>query len=113
MNWFHLKDREPEQQQKPRIASRSEIMATFDEERDYLFRIALLITGNTTAATRSIVNATELAPAGGGVFHDWLIQWAHRATARAAVDTVRDLIAASASGYADWECVHEDHYVFS
>ena len=113
MNWFYSKKRNSERQHKPRIASRSEIKATFVEEGDYLFWIALLITGDATVARQSIVNASELSSSGTGVFHDWLIRWAHSATARVAVDKVREAIQASASRYADLGCTHGDHNVFS
>ncbi len=113
MNWFYSTERDSEQQHKPRIASRSEIKATFEEEGDYLFWIALLITGDATDARQSIVNASELSSSGTGVFHDWLIRWAHSATARVAVEKVREVIQASANHYADWDCTHGDHNVFS
>jgi DNA-directed RNA polymerase specialized sigma24 family protein len=113
MNWFYSKQRESEQQHKSRIASRREIKATFEEEGDYLFWIALLITGDATVARQSIVNASELSSSGTGVFHDWLIRWAHSATARVAVEKVREVIQASANRYPEWDCAHGDHNVFS
>jgi hypothetical protein len=113
MNWFYSTERDSEQQHKPRIASHSEIKATFEEEGEYLFWITLLITGDATVARQSIVNASELSSSGTGVFHDWLIRWAHSATARVAVEKVREVIQASANRYADWDCTHGDHNVFS
>jgi hypothetical protein len=113
MNWFYSTERESEQQHKPRIASRSEMKATFEEEGEYLFWITLLITGDATVARQSIVNASELSSSGTGVFHDWLIRWAHSATARVAVEKVRGVIQALANRYADWDCAHSDHNVFS
>jgi hypothetical protein len=113
MNWFYSTERDSEQQHKPRIASRSEIKSTFEEEGDYLFWIALLITGDATVSSQSIVNASELSSSGTGVFHDWLIRWAHSATARVAVEEVREVIQASANRYADLDCTHGDHNVFS
>lgn len=113
MGWHKTKNQEHEKQTKRRVASHSEIKATFKNERDYLFWIALLITGDAKAAKQSVANASALSLAGPGVLHDWLVRWVRSATVRFAVYAVRDLIAASKSRYADWNCPHGEHAVFS
>ena len=80
MGWFQSKEQEVKEQPSNPLASRSEITAAFEGERDYLFWIALLITGEANAANESIMNASELAT-GESVFRVWLIRWARSATA--------------------------------
>jgi DNA-directed RNA polymerase specialized sigma24 family protein len=81
------------------IASNQEIKSVFDEQRDYLYWISLVITGDDAIAERALLNANELSANWSGVFRDWLIEWANHVTVRAAVRAVHDLISASAKRY--------------
>jgi DNA-directed RNA polymerase specialized sigma24 family protein len=111
MEWFH--STEPEQERPNRgLASSHEIQSAFDEQREYLYWIALLITGDETLADRAVVNASALSANYSGVFRDWLNGWAKYATVRAAVREVHDLISASASHSVD-SSFEPDDDVFS
>jgi len=111
MEWFH--STEPEQERPNRgLASSHEIQSAFDEQREYLYWIALLITGDETLADRAVVNASALSANYSGVFRDWLNGWAKYATVRAAVREVRDLISASACRSVD-SSFEPDDDVFS
>jgi len=99
MEWFHSTDRE---QERPNggLASSHEIQSAFDEQREYLYWIALLITGDEALANQAVVNASALSANYSSVFRDWLNGWAKHATVRAAVREVRDLISTSAAYFA-------------
>ncbi len=109
MEWFHSTEREQERSNGG-LASSHEIQSAFDEQREYLNWIALLITGDDALADLAIVNASALSANYSSVFRDWLNGWATYATARAAVREVRDLISASAAYFADSssECSADD-----
>jgi DNA-directed RNA polymerase specialized sigma24 family protein len=100
MEWFHTTKREHERPNGG-LASSHEIQSAFAEQREYLYWIALLITGDDALANLAVVNASSLSSNHSSVFRDWLIGWAKYATVRAAVREVRDLISASASHYGD------------
>ena len=95
MEWFHSNQREPERS-KSGLASSDEIRSAFAEQRDHLYWIALLITGDDTLAGLAVVNASALSVNYSGVFRDWLNGWATYATVRAAIREVHGLISASA-----------------
>jgi DNA-directed RNA polymerase specialized sigma24 family protein len=107
MEWFHSTEREQERPNRG-LASSHEIQSAFDEQREYLHWIALLITGDEALADLAVVNASALSANYSSVFRDWLIGWATYATVRAAVREVRDLISASASHYVDSVSEHRD-----
>jgi DNA-directed RNA polymerase specialized sigma24 family protein len=112
MEWFHSTERE---QERPNggLASSHEIQSAFDEQRDNLYWIALLITGDDALADLAVVNASALSSNYSSVFRDWLNGWAKYATVRAAVREVRDLISASASHYVGSSSEHCDDDVLS
>jgi DNA-directed RNA polymerase specialized sigma24 family protein len=99
MEWFHSTEREQERPNRG-IASSREMQSAFAEHHDYLYWIALLITGDGALADLAVVNASALSANYSSVFRDWLLGWATYATVRAAVREVRDLISASASHFA-------------
>jgi DNA-directed RNA polymerase specialized sigma24 family protein len=100
MTWFHSRSREQQERPQDRLASSQEIQTAFTEQRDYLYWIALLITGDAAVAEQAVVDGSKLSALRSGVFRDWLIVWAKHATMRTAVRAVRDLISAAASRYA-------------
>jgi hypothetical protein len=65
-----------------------------------VYWIALLITGEASAANESILCASQLSAGAGGVFCDRLLRKARSVTARSAVRTVHRLISTSASSHA-------------
>ena len=109
MEWFHSSEREQERSNGG-LASSHEIQSAFDEQREYLYWIAVLITGDEALADLAVVNASALSANYSSVFRDWLNGWATYAPARAAVREVRDLISASAAYFADSssECCDDD-----
>jgi len=96
MKCLHSTERERQEPFRDSLASNQEIKSVFAEQRDYLYWISLVITGDDTIAEQAILNANELSASWSGVFRDWLIEWANHVTVRAAVRAVHDLISASA-----------------
>ena len=113
MEWFHSTAREQTERTEGGLASSHEIQSAFTEQRDYLYWLALLITGDGPLADLAVVNASALSANYSSVFRDWLIGWATYATVRAAVREVRDLISAAASHYVDSSSEHRDDGVLS
>jgi hypothetical protein len=95
MEWFHSTARKQERP-KGGLASTHEIQSAFDEQRECLYWIALLITGDEILADLAVVNASALSANHSSVFCDWLNGWATYATVRAAIREVHGLISASA-----------------
>ena len=73
MEWFHSTEREQTERTKGGLASSVEIQSAFAAQRDYLYWIALLITGDGALADLAVVNASALSANYRGVFRDWLI----------------------------------------
>jgi DNA-directed RNA polymerase specialized sigma24 family protein len=113
MEWFHSTERKQLDRPKGSRASSLEIQSAFAEQRNDLYWIALLITGDDALADLAVVNASSLSANDSSAFRDWLIGWAKYATVRAAVREVRDLISASASHYVDSSSEHWDDDVLS
>jgi hypothetical protein len=108
MHWFRCG--ETQKNENRRIVSRNEVPATFAEQKGSLYWTALMITGKAELAAQSIVDARTLAPESTSyAFRDWLSEWGHLATARAAVNAVRLSIHATAAQYADCTCSHRNH----
>jgi DNA-directed RNA polymerase specialized sigma24 family protein len=112
MEWSYSTELEQPERPKKGLASSHEIQSAFADQRDYLYWIAPLITGDSALAELAVVNASALSANYSSVFRDWLIGWAKYATARAAVREVHDVIA-SASHYADSSSEHSDDDVLS
>src|SRR5258708_2480782 len=106
MEWFHSTERGQAERPEGGLVSSREIQSAFAEQRDYLYWIALIITGDDALADLAVVNASALSANYSSVFRDWLIGWATYATVRAAVREVRDLISGSASHYMDSPSEH-------
>lgn len=113
MGWLHFNTRIPNTVQKDPLATTLEMQATFDAERENLYWIAFVITGDSLQAERSIIDASGLQKTNSGVFRDWLTRWAHSATARVAARGMRAAIDASAQTYSDKVCGHSDHELLS
>ena len=107
MYWLHLT-----KTQKKRItrALRSpDTQDPFADQCQSLRWTALMITGDAKLADQSIIDATGLAHTTSRDFRDWLVLWAHLATARRAFDAVRASIQEMGKRYAGWTCSHGRH----
>ena len=85
-------------------ASVSDITSCFHNEKETLFRLAFLITGDEAQAEASVINAYELTLQGKLPFRDWLLEWAKSATVRCAIRTRLDEIRRCESAYKDSYC---------
>jgi hypothetical protein len=91
------------------MATRDEIRMALDAERDELYWIAYLITGDPVLARKCLIDASGLSSLGSGVLHDWVSRWAAKATARVAVESVREVLVLSSQEYATRSCEHPSH----
>src|SRR5271165_1114123 len=107
MYWLHLTGRQ--KKLSAAMRSRSEIQDPFADQTKSLLWTALIITGDSELAERSIIDATGLAKTGSSDFRDWLVLWAHLATARAALNAVRSSIQETAKRYIDSSCSQHSH----
>jgi DNA-directed RNA polymerase specialized sigma24 family protein len=107
MYWLRLTGRQ--KKLSGRMRSMTQTQDPFADQRESLYWTALMITGDTELAERSIIQATRLAVTSSRDFRDWLVLWAHLATARTALNTVRSSIQETAKSYADWTCSHHSH----
>jgi DNA-directed RNA polymerase specialized sigma24 family protein len=111
MYWLHLTGRQ--KKLSARTRSTAEIQDPFADQGESLRWTALMITGDAELAERLMIDATGLAETSSREFRDWLVLWAHLATARTALNAVRSSIQESAKPYADWTCSHHSHEPFS
>jgi DNA-directed RNA polymerase specialized sigma24 family protein len=107
MYWLRLTGRQ--KKLSARMRSTAEVQDPFADQRESLYWTALMITGNAELAEQSIIDATGLAESNSREFRDWLVLWAHLATARTALHAVRSSIQSAAKRYADWTCSHHSH----
>lgn len=113
MMWFRKNRQQKVPVQRPVMASRDEKRAVFRDSHDHLFWTAILITGSRDSAERAVVTASQSPEQAKPVFQNWLVQWAIAATARAAIDEVRDQTSATSSHYAQIACTHGYHEPFT
>jgi hypothetical protein len=107
MYWLHLTN--TQKKRITRVLSTAEIQDPFADQSESLHWTALMITGSAELAERSRIDATGLAETNRSDFQDWLVLWAHLATARTALNAVRSSIQETAKRYADWTCSHHSH----
>lgn len=106
MSWFHARTNGAESRDH---ASVSEVLACFRDERDLLFRLALLIVGDATTAEQCVVNACETTVQGRSPFRDWLTEWAKSATIMSAISKAANTIRCCEPAYANLYCMHSEH----
>jgi hypothetical protein len=106
MSWFHANKKALEGRGH---ASVSEVLAHFRDERAYLSRLALLITGDESAAEKSVANACEITVQGHSPFRDWLAEWAKSATITSAISKSADAIRSCEPAYKGLRCSHSEH----
>jgi hypothetical protein len=107
MYWLHLTKKQ--KKRIPQARRAAEILDPFADQSESLHWTALLITGTREMAERSIIDATGLAETSSRDFRDWLVLWAHLATARTALNAVRSSIQEAAKRYVGWTCSHKSH----
>ena len=90
-------------------ASAAEILACFRDERDRLFRLAWLITGNEATAEQSVTAGRETALHGTAPFREWLLEWAKWVTIKAALSMNRDSVCHCEPAYDQLHCTHAAH----
>jgi len=95
------------------VISHGEIETVFGSECDYLYWIALVITGESATSEELIRNTSLLLTSGVGVFRDRLVGRVRSVIARTAVRTVHRIISSSASSHATASCNHLEHKVLS
>ncbi len=105
MSWFHAYDNAASHGH----ASHSEVLACFRREKDVLFRLAFLITGDHAAAEQSLQKACELTVKGHAPFREWLSQWARVATITTAISHSMAAIGECEATYKDQRCTHAEH----
>ena len=93
----------------PHHASAAEIVACFRDQRNFLERLAFLITGDQTTAEQSVSEACEITLQGNSPFSDWLLEWAKAATVTAAILLQGGEIRRCEAMYIDQSCPHVEH----
>ena len=90
-------------------ASASDITSCFHNEKETLFRLAFLITGDEAQAEASVINAYELTLQGKTPFRDWLFEWAKSATVRSAIRARLDDIRRCETAYKVCDCEESEY----
>ncbi len=90
-------------------ASRAEIVACFQDQRNVLGRLAFLITGGQATAEQAVVQACEMTLQGNSPFRDWLFEWAKAATIASAISHGTEAIRICEAAHKDRRCPHVEH----
>lgn len=98
---------------KVRFATGVEMKTAVERQREFLYWLSFLISGDETSAEESVVDAGAFSSAGGTVFFEWLERWTSHATARFAVGRIRDLIPVWTKAYDGYLCPHSGHEVLT
>ena len=91
-----------------RYATADDIRGVFGDYHNVLHWLALFLVGDVKMADACIVDACNIAPTRGPVFHEWLVHWAARATIRSALHTQHAQIAQLVPEYERTAPVHEN-----
>ncbi|HVN21171.1 MAG TPA: hypothetical protein VMU05_20460 [Dongiaceae bacterium] len=78
-------------------------------EKNILFRLAFLITGDKAQAEDALMAAYELTEQGETPFRDWLFEWAKSATVKSAIRGRLDDIRECGAQYKPSHCKHPEH----
>ena len=106
MSWFHSSTATLDTRNH---ASPAEIVACFQDQRNVLGRLALLITGDQARADQAVVQACEMTFQGNSPFRDWLFEWAKAATIASAISHGTEAIRVREAAYKDQRCLHVEH----
>ncbi len=91
------------------VATADDIRNVFGEYHNVLHWLAAFLVGDDRVAEACIVDACTIAQNQTPTFHEWLVQWAARATVRCAVQRQRARILELASEYDDSEAVQVEY----
>ena len=106
MSWFHSSTAPVDVRNH---ASPAEVVACFQNHKNVLSRLALLITGDQAAADQAVVHACEITLPGNSPFRDWLLEWAKAATIASAISHGAKAIRICEATYKDQRCLHVEH----
>ncbi len=106
MSWFHSSTAAVVARN---YASPAEIVASFQDQRNVLSSLALLITGDQATADEAVVHACEITLQGNSPFRDWLLEWAKAATIASAISHGTEAIRICEATYTDRRCPHVEH----
>jgi hypothetical protein len=106
MSWFYLSTAAGDARS---YASPAEIVACFQDQRNVLGGLALLITGDQSIADQAVVQACETTLQGNSPFRDWLLEWAKIATIASAISHRTEAIRICEAAYKDRGCLHVEH----
>src|SRR5271165_42384 len=106
MSWFHSSTAPVDARNH---ASPAEVVACFQDQRNVLGRLALLITGDQETADQAVVEAREITLQGNSPFRDWLLEWAKTATIASAISHRTEAIRICEAAHRDRRCPHVEH----
>jgi len=106
MSWLHSST---EAVDARNCASPAEVVACFQDPRNILGRLALLITGDQATADQAVVQACEMTLQGNSPFRDWLFEWAKAATIASAISHGTEAIRICEAAHKDRPCPHVEH----
>jgi hypothetical protein len=106
MSWFYLSTAAVDARS---YASPAEIVACFQDQRNVLGGLALLITGDQSIADQAVVQACETTLHGNSPFSYWLLEWAKIATIASAISHRTEAIRICEAAYKDRRCPHVEH----
>ena len=106
MSWFHSSTAAVVARN---YASPAEIVACFQDQRNVLSSLALLITGDQATADQAVVHACETTLQGNSPFRDWILEWAKAATIASAISHGTEAIRICEATYTDRRCPHVEH----
>ena len=106
MSWFHSSTAAVVARN---YASPAEIVDCFQNQRNVLSRLALLITGDQATADQAVAHACEITLQGNSPFRDWLLEWAKAATIASAISHGTEAIRICEAAYKDRRCSHVEH----
>ena len=107
MSWFHSSTAAAVVARN--YASPAEIVGCFQDQRNVLNRLALLITGDQATADQAVVHACKITLQGNSPFRDWLLEWTKAATIASAISHGMEAIRICEATYTDRRCQHAEH----
>ena len=95
--------------QRHRYTTPDDIRKTFGDYHNALHWLALFLVGDEELAQECVIDVCTIATGDTPKFHEWLIDWAVRATFRAAFQYRRMAVEELAPVYEKEQPVHEEH----
>jgi len=94
---------------KHHYATADDVRNTFGDYHNVLHWLTSFLMGEGGSSDQYIVDAGSLSKMATPEFHDWLVQWAARATVRNVLQSQRERIAELALEYEKSSPAHQDH----